>query len=472
MRIKNYIRVALLWGILLGFSACVKEATYVFDDTAAVRMKDNLESISKVLTSSPHGWYLEYYLNEDLASAGTGGYSLLLKFDGQKVTAWGDLKRSNEPATSLYKLTTDNGPVLSFDAYNEVIHYLSTPSGGGENSVGQSGHYQGLGGDFEFLVLEAKPERVLLKGKRGGVEMQMFPLDKDPSEVISKILYTSRDMFISAFMADDKVLKADFDLTKRHVVFSAVTSDQESVVLFKTPFLFTEDGVRLPGKTLGDRIESVLEDDADLKAKVSSLLPTLQGSAYYNTRDFTWQLADSTLNAGSSKLKGSVPQGWLRYEELSGEYTLSFDNPEKTVDIVLTPDVYRETYKLTGLNPLITLEVEYNAAAGNLNLFGQTIGTEGNYTVWWSPWSRTGGGSLWFTSDYGMKTVLDQASYDADPEHFKLDWVTGPCATAKPVDSFIIYMREGSTSKGAAPARWYIPGTTARLPYLHSITKK
>ena len=71
-----------------------------------------------------------------------------------------------------------------------------------------------------------------------------------------------------------------------------------------------------------------------------------------------------------------------------------------------------------------------------------------------------------------MKTVLNQASYDADPAHFTLDWVAGPSATGKPVDSFIIYMREGSTSKGAAPARWNIPGTTARLPYLHSITKK
>ena len=164
--------------------------------------------------------------------------------------------------------------------------------------------------------------------------------------------------------------------------------------------------------------------------------------------------------------------GWLRYEELAGEYTLSFDNPAKTVDIVLTPNVYRESYKLTGLNPLITLNVEYNVAAGNLNLFGQTIGTEGNYTVWWSPWSRVGGGSLWFNTSYGMKTVLDQASYEADPAHFTLNWVTGPCSTGKPVDSFIIYMREGSTSKGTAPARWNIPGTTARLPYLHSITKK
>jgi len=195
---------------------------------------------------------------------------------------------------------------------------------------------------------------------------------------------------------------------------------------------------------------------------------------YYNQRNFTWHSAERKLTAQSSTLQGVMPAGWLSYEDLAGDYTLSFDNsdPYKTVDITLEPDVYRQSFKLTGLNPLITLTVEYSLASGNLALMGQTIGEEGNYVVWWSPWSRIGGGSLWFSSSYGMKTELDQESYDADPEHFTLNWVTGPCATGKPIDSFIIYMREGSTSKGAAPARWNIPGTTARLPYLHSITKK
>ena len=476
MRINSYIRIALLGGILLGFSACVKEANYVFDDTAAVRMKDNLESISKVLTSAPHGWYLEYFLNEDLASAGTGGYSLLLKFDGKKVTAWGDLKKSTESASSLYKLTTDNGPVLSFDSYNEVIHYLSTPSGTNENAVGQSGHYQGLGGDFEFLVLKATSDTVLLKGKRGGIEMLMLPLSREPSEVITDIAHVGEDMYVSAFYSDDKALAADFDLTKRHVTFSATreTADgTEKVSLFKVPFLFSDDGIRLQ-ETFGEILELGLELYPESEKELADVLPALRKGMYYNQRNFTWHSAERKLTAQSSTLQGVMPAGWLSYEDLAGDYTLSFDNsdPYKTVDITLEPDVYRQSFKLTGLNPLITLTVEYSLASGNLALMGQTIGEEGNYVVWWSPWSRIGGGSLWCSSSYGMKTELDQESYDADPEHFTLNWVTGPCATGKPIDSFIIYMREGSTSKGAAPARWNIPGTTARLPYLHSITKK
>ena len=197
MKIKHFLRISLAAALLMGAAACDKEGTRVFEDTSAVRMKENLAEIAQVLTSPQHGWYLEYYLNENLSGATTGGYSMLLKFDGKKVIAWGDATGSAESATSLYKLTTDDGPILSFDSYNKIIHYFSSPSGTGTNALGQSGHYQGLGGDFEFLVLKASADTVFLKGKRGGVEMMMLPLDKEPSEAIVKIIETGKDMYPS-----------------------------------------------------------------------------------------------------------------------------------------------------------------------------------------------------------------------------------------------------------------------------------
>ncbi len=465
MKIKSFLRISLAAALIWGATACQKEVDRVFEDTSAVRMKESLADISEVLTSSEHGWYLEYLLNERLSGATTGGYSMLVKFDGKKVTAWGDAEGSAEPVTSLYKLTTDDGPILSFDSYNRVLHYFSTPSGTGTNAIGQSGHYQGLGGDFEFMVLKATPDTVLLQGKRGGVEMLMLPLDKEPSEAIANIINTGRDMYVSSFVSEEDMMKVELDLDKRY--FSMyVNAGAGDVLIGEVPFLFTENGIRLPYIPDGSFVDMDLELDPAMLKEVEK--------SYNENRDLTWNSEDRSLTSGETVFHGIMPEGWLSYEELAGDYTLSFDNsdPYKTVDIKLVPNVYRKSYYLTGLNPLITLEVEYNLASGSLALMGQTIGEEGNYVVWWSPWSRIGGGSLWFSTSYGMKTVLNKESYEADPEHFTLDWVTGPCATGKPIDSFIIYMRDGSTSKGAAPSRWNIPGTTARLPYLHSITKK
>ena len=70
----------------------------------------------------------------------------------------------DEAYTSLYKMTTDNGPVLSFDTNNYAFHYFATPSGSSRNLYGESGLYQAYKGDFEFMILSATADEVVLKG--------------------------------------------------------------------------------------------------------------------------------------------------------------------------------------------------------------------------------------------------------------------------------------------------------------------
>ena len=473
MRIKYFLRISLAAALLAGAASCMKDDARVFEDSSAFRMKENLSDVARVLTSPQHGWYLEYYLKESLTGASTGGYSMLLKFDGNQVTAWGDAAGSTKSCTSLYKLTTDNGPILSFDSYNEVIHHFSTPSGTGTNHIGQSGHYQGLGGDFEFLIMDAKPDCVVLKGKRCGVNMRMYPLSEDPSEAITRIVGVSKDIFVSSFINSDKTFKADFDLAKRHVTFSAVTGEGD-IALLNTAYLYSEEGVRLPGNTLGELVENAVNGDEDLRNKVAGVIDALKDGELFASRDFVWNSAGRSLSAGSSTLVGVLPEGWLSYEELLGDYSLRFGDPGKevTVDCSLVGDVYRQSFILTGLNDKFTLKVNYSLANGNLALMGQTIGENDNYVFWWSPWAHGSGGTLWYSANYGMKTVLDQESYAADPAHFTLNWVPGPSATGKPCDSFIIYQRDKATNKGTSvPSAWYVGGTN-RIAYPKTFTKK
>ena len=98
--------------------------------------------------------------------------------------AWADIFK--ESSKSLYKMSYDDGPVLSFDTGNEVLHYFATPSGSSKNLYGESGLYQAHKGDFEFIVMSAKPEEVVLKGKRSGNKILMYPLDESPETFIEK----------------------------------------------------------------------------------------------------------------------------------------------------------------------------------------------------------------------------------------------------------------------------------------------
>ena len=156
--------VASLFVLPLLFSSCNDDFENKFDTNTTERMDAYLQQTRNVLASATNGWVMDYYAGTNRAY---GSYAFILKFDANEMKVTASCEKKQEESTSLYSLTSDAGPVLSFDSYNEVLHLMATPS---------AEAYQGKQGDFEFIVRSATPEKVVLKGKRTGSLMQMVPL--------------------------------------------------------------------------------------------------------------------------------------------------------------------------------------------------------------------------------------------------------------------------------------------------------
>ena len=159
-KIKNFS--LLLFALPLLLTSCLKDNDEVFDESASERLQAALAETRTILRGAENGWVMDYYVGTDQVY---GGYTFIVKFDSLTCTACSELTPQAE--TSFYKLTTDNGPVLTFDTYNTVLHELATPS---------AGNYEGSHADYEFQVVSATPELVLLRGRRTGSVMQMRPL--------------------------------------------------------------------------------------------------------------------------------------------------------------------------------------------------------------------------------------------------------------------------------------------------------
>ena len=82
-------------------------------------------------------------------------------------------KRQDE---SYYSVEPDNGPMLTFNTYNEIIHFYSDAGTGANQGIGTANG--GLEGDSDFIVMEATPECVKLKGRKSGNYIRMYPLDE------------------------------------------------------------------------------------------------------------------------------------------------------------------------------------------------------------------------------------------------------------------------------------------------------
>ena len=151
------------------FVACDRDEESLFDKPAAVRAQEAVENAFDVLTSNEYGWEMAYFPNLE---ASAKGYNMVLKFSKNgnvSVTAKNSATTMNKIVTdsaSTWAVKSDYGPILTFDTYNDVFHAFSDPQ---ENGAG-------LLGDYEFLILKATPELVLLKGKKHSAYTVMRPM--------------------------------------------------------------------------------------------------------------------------------------------------------------------------------------------------------------------------------------------------------------------------------------------------------
>lgn len=176
MKKNIIIAVGLIFSLFANYS-CKNEVDDIFDQSAAQRIEAAMQEYAGILQGAENGWVMQYFASDE-----EGGYIFLMKFDKNgSVNIAAKNKWSNDDVygeeVSLYEMLADNGPVLSFNSYNTLFHVFSDPQNipGSETDKTGQGHL----GDYEFVVLSATPEKVVLKGKKRGLEIILTPLAKD-----------------------------------------------------------------------------------------------------------------------------------------------------------------------------------------------------------------------------------------------------------------------------------------------------
>ena len=166
MKAKYLIIIGLLAAT---FAACSRDEESLFEKPAAIRAQEAIENAFNVLTAPANGWEMAYFPNLETSAK---GYNMVVKFKKNgnvSVTAKNGTTTMNKIVTdtaSTWAVKSDYGPILTFDTYNDVFHAFSDPKGDGA----------GLLGDYEFLILKATPELVLLKGKKHSAYTVMRPM--------------------------------------------------------------------------------------------------------------------------------------------------------------------------------------------------------------------------------------------------------------------------------------------------------
>ena len=122
---KKIFYFTLALALAAGVSSCKNEEDDIFDDTAANRLEQYKKDYANVFTDKGGKWALEYFANTE-----EPGYVFVVTFDKNgSVEVAGNNKwtptTSFSTDNSLWGMISDDGPVLSFNSYNKVLHVFS-----------------------------------------------------------------------------------------------------------------------------------------------------------------------------------------------------------------------------------------------------------------------------------------------------------------------------------------------------------
>lgn len=426
MKINNLYKMMI--GLLLCaplFQSCLKDDDEIFDKNPSQRLQEYMAEAKEVLMSAEKGWLLEMYPHSKQAY---GGYAFIVRFDEEKVYASSEFSDSDVEVSSLYKMTDDDGPVLSFDTYNALLHLLSTPS---------SSNYQAFQGEFEFVVLSATPDLVTLRGKKTNNIMYMRKMTESQQTYLDKLNAIDNSLILSGFggTVGGTQVVGTIDTDYRQITFTPSGGDP-----VKTSYSMTDEGLRLytPVEVSGVKLEEFIIDP--------------------ETNSLTGKGSDVVFNA-------VFPEGWRAYDKYEGNYILNFNN--NLVEVTLTPAGDGISYLMSGLNSQFDVQLKWVRSSGCLEWLSQKIGMSGSKEIWLCAWDAQIGTLTWNTA-VGMRTV-----WNNDEQNPVYTWEDNGMMPGNTINSYIMWMLSGGSSAGEfRNSSYYITGTNSnRIPYVYTLTK-
>lgn len=245
---NKILLVALAFVSALGFTSCSTEEDDIFSQSAAERLNSVKSTYTSRLMASPYGWAMQMYPTYKNSTPQGRGYLLMLGFSkDNSVSVSGILNKAYVADTSLWEIISDDGPVLTFNSHNDVLHYFSDPSDLIETpDDDESG--KGMEGDYEFIITDAPDDGsyMMLKGKKRGTYNLLTPLSEktDFQEYLTDVKNFTENIFPSNYPTYSSIVVGDsvYRMSEAQAGLPKVyTEGQDSVITRKfRPFLITK----------------------------------------------------------------------------------------------------------------------------------------------------------------------------------------------------------------------------------------
>jgi hypothetical protein len=226
-------------------TSCLFEDDDKFDESAALRIEHYTDEVKQLLCSAENGWVMEYFPNST-----SKGYNMLCRFDESGTVTFASdheyLRNSQAgkytESTSLYELLKEDGPVLSFNTWNDVLTVFVDPV---DPSTGEKDGY-GLEGDHNFVILSSSADEIRLRGERQSGEVRMYPCTKDWQQFLADAKQSKSDFFNSTITAFTFTTATDtlYATGMNSGIMTIGERLVDAITAYQAPFIVTDRGMR------------------------------------------------------------------------------------------------------------------------------------------------------------------------------------------------------------------------------------
>jgi len=205
---KTHILPLLLSAVTM--SSCKFETEDIFDEQAANRIEHTCEDIEDKLVAASaqnqNGWVLQYFVS-GTDEMSFEGFNLFARFrnDGTVLFA-GDhryLRNNNAnkytESVSLYSVLREEGPVISFNTWNDVFTPFSDPVNPQKAPTIIEKDGEGMGGDINLVVKSFNANEIILRGERFGSTSRLIRCDRSWEQ------YIEDTKKLKAFITSDNI---------------------------------------------------------------------------------------------------------------------------------------------------------------------------------------------------------------------------------------------------------------------------
>lgn len=275
---------------LMAFQSCQKDDDKVFEKSAAQRIQEAVDADKALLESASNGWEMRYYTGEGY---NRGGYTMFMKFVNGKAYVSSDIAPSSMVTESSYDVLRGEGPVLTFNTHNTIMHFLAQPY---QDDV------TGEQGDYEFVIMRTTQDSIFVKGRKWGNKMVLTRVDagKEWKSSIDKMQNVFHSMEYFYMENSENLEGVYFDPASRRAYIGVLGNSSIS-----TAYTTTENGVEF-------------KDSVEIAGKKVKTLS-------WNAQNQTLCLKDGSVLCSSYELPG-----YKRIDTYYGNWEVSYITKKAT----------------------------------------------------------------------------------------------------------------------------------------------